>query len=134
MERIKWMTDSIATRIQPPQDVAFYGGSSVLLARLGQQHAFARPLPSNQWQEEVINLIGVHPDSSNYELPSIIDIDYYNDNNVNIPTTFDSRDKWPKCPSIGQIRDQGACGSCWAFGAVEAMSDRYCIHSNATNR
>ncbi|KER24823.1 papain family cysteine protease [Opisthorchis viverrini] len=50
----------------------------------------------------------------------------------NIPKTFDAREQWPHCPTIGQIRDQSSCGSCWAFGAVEAMSDRLCIHSNGT--
>lgn len=45
-----------------------------------------------------------------------------------IPDTFDARDQWPQCPTIGEIRDQGGCGSCWAFGAVESMSDRLCIH------
>ena len=30
-----------------------------------------------------------------------------------IPETFDSRQKWPDCPSISDIRDQGSCGSCW---------------------
>lgn len=51
-----------------------------------------------------------------------------------LPDTFDARDQWPDCPTIKEIRDQGSCGSCWAFGAVEAMSDRYCIHSQgATN-
>lgn len=30
-----------------------------------------------------------------------------------IPDTFDARQKWPDCPSIADIRDQGACGSCW---------------------
>ena len=30
-----------------------------------------------------------------------------------IPETFDSRQKWPDCLSISDIRDQGSCGSCW---------------------
>lgn len=46
-----------------------------------------------------------------------------------IPESFDAREQWPNCPSIREVRDQGNCGSCWAFGAVEAMSDRICIHS-----
>lgn len=40
---------------------------------------------------------------------------------------FDLRDAYPDCESIKQIRDQSTCGSCWAFGAVEVMSDRICI-------
>jgi len=47
-----------------------------------------------------------------------------------IPDNFDAREQWPNCPTIGEIRDQASCGSCWAFGAVEAMSDRICIHSD----
>lgn len=46
-----------------------------------------------------------------------------------LPENFDARENWPGCPTIKEVRDQGSCGSCWAFGAVEAMSDRYCIHS-----
>ncbi|XP_021377462.1 cathepsin B-like [Mizuhopecten yessoensis] len=49
---------------------------------------------------------------------------------VPLPTSFDARKKWTKCPTIKEVRDQGDCGSCWAFGAVEAMSDRICIASN----
>jgi len=44
-----------------------------------------------------------------------------------LPDSFDSATNWPFCPTITEIRDQSACGSCWAFGAVEAMSDRMCI-------
>lgn len=43
------------------------------------------------------------------------------------PESFDSRTQWPKCESMKQIRDQSQCGSCWAFGTVETMSDRLCI-------
>jgi cathepsin B len=50
--------------------------------------------------------------------------------NVQLPDSFDSREQWGSiCPSVKQIRDQSSCGSCWAFGAVEAMSDRVCIAS-----
>jgi len=48
---------------------------------------------------------------------------------IDLPASFDARQKWPACSSINLIRDQSACGSCWAFGAVEAMSDRICIAS-----
>lgn len=51
-----------------------------------------------------------------------------------VPDSFDSRETWPNCDSIKQIRDQSNCGSCWAFGAAEAMSDRICIHSNQTKQ
>jgi len=46
------------------------------------------------------------------------------------PESFDVRDAWPACTSTREIRDQGPCGSCWAFGAVEAITDRICIASN----
>ena len=46
------------------------------------------------------------------------------------PESFDAREQWPDC--VHKIRNQGACGSCWAFGATEALSDRFCIASNGT--
>ena len=46
------------------------------------------------------------------------------------PDSFDAREQWPQC--VHKIRNQGACGSCWAFGASEALSDRFCVASNGT--
>ena len=41
-----------------------------------------------------------------------------------LPETFDARQKWPDCPSIGTVRDQGACGSCWvrSFKFTKALA------------
>ena len=72
----------------------------------------------------VKKLCGVVPTPENKKLPvkNIIA-------STDLPDTFDSRTQWPMCPTIKEVRDQGDCGSCWAFGAVEAMSDRFCIKS-----
>uniref|UniRef100_R4G4T0 Putative cathepsin l n=1 Tax=Rhodnius prolixus TaxID=13249 RepID=R4G4T0_RHOPR len=75
-------------------------------------------------------LMGVHPDAKLHRLP-LKSSRYIENNYVQIPEQFDSRVEWQDCPTISEIRDQGSCGSCWAFGAVEAMSDRICIHSKA---
>ncbi|KIH65194.1 papain family cysteine protease [Ancylostoma duodenale] len=50
------------------------------------------------------------------------------------PASFDARTHWPECTSIGTIRDQSACGSCWAVSSAEAMSDEICVQSNRTIR
>ncbi|UYV64280.1 CTSB [Cordylochernes scorpioides] len=52
---------------------------------------------------------------------------------VEIPESYDVREAWSQCKSVHLIRDQGPCGSCWAHGAAEAMSDRICIASEGKN-
>ncbi len=67
-------------------------------------------------------------------LGTVIDNTYVADSpmpfNGAVPDSFDSRTQWPDC--VHTIRDQAQCGSCWAFAASEALSDRFCIASNKT--
>lgn len=65
----------------------------------------------------MFNLI-LDPKPENFDEPP-----FYSINEEDLPTTFDAREQWPGCDSIKEIRDQSSCGSCWAFGAAEAMSD-----------
>ena len=44
-----------------------------------------------------------------------------------VPKSYDPREDHPECQSMWLIRDQSACGSCWAGGSVAAMTDRSCI-------
>ena len=55
---------------------------------------------------------------------------------VELPTEFDWRTdpRAAQCPTVSEIRDQANCGSCWAFGSVEALSDRQCIQTKAAKQ
>jgi len=56
----------------------------------------------------------------------------YEDDGYVAPTSFDARTAWPDCPSIPLVRDQSACGSCWAFGTTESFNDRLCVSTKNT--
>ncbi|XP_072042204.1 cathepsin B-like [Amphiura filiformis] len=83
--------------------------------------------PLNTTLDHLRGLMGVLPTPEGMKLPLMV-----HEINKDLPKDFDARKQWPNCKSIQEVRDQGSCGSCWAFGAVEAMTDRYCIHSNGT--
>jgi hypothetical protein len=42
------------------------------------------------------------------------------------PLSYDLRSARPSCWSIGYIRHQAQCGSCWAVAGATSLSDRYC--------
>lgn len=63
------------------------------------------------------------PESEKRDIPMVS-----HPRSLDLPKEFDARKAWPQCSTIGNILDQGHCGSCWAFGAVESLQDRFCIH------
>lgn len=80
-----------------------------------------------KWSKQSIKrLMGVRPEYFEQH-KSLTPIDHQVP--AALPDSFDAREQWPNCASIKEVRDQGSCGSCWAFGAVEAMTDRICIVS-----
>lgn len=50
-----------------------------------------------------------------------------------LPSGFDAREHWKDCASISLIRNQGECGSCWAFSSAEALADRICVAGGNAN-
>jgi cathepsin B len=77
--------------------------------------------PLNKYtHEQLLAMLGTYIVPSNKQYPGS-DV-------VATPDTFDARTQWPNF--VHAIRDQQQCGSCWAFGATEAFSDRFAIASN----
>jgi cathepsin B len=77
--------------------------------------------PLNQYtHEQLLGMLGTYIVPSNKQYPE--------SEVTAVPDNFDSRTQWPGL--VHAIRDQQQCGSCWAFGASEALSDRFAIASN----
>ncbi|XP_074557141.1 cathepsin B-like protease 3 [Curcuma longa] len=87
--------------------------------------ASINPRLENYTVEQFKHILGVKPMPSNEVM--VLPTKIY-PKSLNLPKEFDARKAWPQCSTIGKILDQGHCGSCWAFGAVESLSDRFCIH------
>ncbi|XP_047317939.1 cathepsin B-like protease 2 [Impatiens glandulifera] len=87
--------------------------------------AIMNPRFSNLTVGQFKRLLGVKPTPA-YALKTIPIVDH--PRTIDLPAQFDARTAWPQCSTIGRILDQGHCGSCWAFGAVESLSDRFCVH------
>jgi cathepsin B len=66
-----------------------------------------------------------HPQYTPVDLPSYDD--FYPVDTSQLDESLDLRTAHPECKIIAAIRDQSACGSCWAFSSVESFGDRRCI-------
>lgn len=49
-----------------------------------------------------------------------------------LPEHFDWREQAPEC--VNDIRNQGSCGSCWAFALTNVLGDRFCIQSQGKQK
>lgn len=87
----------------------------------------ASPLAGMTTREVRQQLLGVRRDIPNPYRANLPMKTYSAAERAAAPESFDARQAWPQCKSMSMIRDQAWCGSCWAFGAVESMSDRHCI-------
>ena len=70
------------------------------------------------------NLTSSNSSSSNPLIGSV--------NSTSFHHSLDLRTKYPNCWSIGFIREQSGCGSCWAVVAASILSDRHCIEFSSS--
>ena len=96
--------------------------------RHGQWVAHRSPKFAGMTRREARRFLGTNLDV-NHNVPAPTPLIFHG---VNAPATFDWRQEKPEC--VNPIRDQQQCGSCWAFGAAEALSDRFCIASNGATK
>jgi len=96
--------------------------------KAGQNHITRMP------KSQARRLLGLDAESMRSKVSRLPKKEFSEKQIRDLPESFDSRIQWPNCSSIKEIRDQKQCGSCWAFGAVESMSDRHCIHKHEERR
>jgi len=81
--------------------------------------------------EEVRALLGAGPEGFQHPSKVMRRRTYTDAEKLAAPESYDPRDHYPNCSSMRMVRDQSACGSCWAVGSAAAISDRTCIAEKA---
>ena len=107
----------------------------VAAVNLDPESSWEATLPSDRDVHRAVDLVGgykpfreLYPDAATHPLPRAKEAHEFQFALEDLPTNYDARAAYPSCPSIRAVRDQCGCGSCFAFGSVEAFEDRICIH------
>jgi cathepsin B len=75
--------------------------------------------------DDVVPYLGAFlPGDAEYSEPEVVELPPIN---ADLPEEFDSATQWSSCSVISNVRDQSACGSCWAFGSVSSFESRRCV-------
>ncbi|XP_060846919.1 cathepsin B-like cysteine proteinase 3 [Rhopalosiphum padi] len=85
--------------------------------------------PEYMTKEQIVRLLGSKSVKGALKSP-IKEYDSKYTNDVEVPDFFDARIEWKYCKTIGEVRNQGNCGSCWAHGTTGAFADRLCVATN----
>lgn len=85
----------------------------------GHSYRLGHNFMSAMTQEERLNLLGFNPMRAGKERTTSFTV------TTDAPSSVD----WTTQGKVTPVKNQGQCGSCWAFSAVEALESRWAIHS-----
>lgn len=101
------------------------------IAMLNLKHEGKATFKGNRFmdmtKEEILKFRGGRKQSKKDTLASFDKIYFEKETGLNTPTNFDWRKEMPV--AVAPVKDQGICGSCWAFSFISAMESANAIQT-----